>query len=235
MKGITHLQKVLWEIYCEYTWIPNDEWYVLKPDRRYDWTTREYKYVGEKKVWYSRRSKEQWDFIRSKYYHLTNFEEYSGTLEEFISYLEPTAYNGRRILRSKPKPEKKYLKKYSKWRGYREERTKYQKKEHHKRKELSEHERVKREWRKKKKDPRDQHSWRYGSGKYKRYSCKQGHKAERRDIKMALKERDWTKPIKGIWYSDEEEKEWDFILPDNAWDDFIEKDRKNFIDPWDWY
>jgi hypothetical protein len=236
MKSITHLQKVLWGLYCQYTWIPNEEWSILKPDRRYNFAKREYEYVGEKRHWYSRRSKEQWDFIRSKYYNLTEFENCTSSVEEFISYLEPaSSWNGKRSTRSAPTPSKPYnYRKYGRYcrygrGGYCETRTKYQKKEEHKKKELSEDTVRKREWKKKVNKSKSNPEYSY---KRKKDCIEKGNRAERRYVKTKLGSSYFGQHFPG-WkicgtngcYKEYEETDWD---------NYIDRDKRYWASSWDW-
>ncbi len=105
MKQITHKEKVMWELYCEYSYIPEDVWYVERSRPRYEWDeeAKRNQLVGwdtylEKQ---SKRSAKQWSFIHSKYHYITKvdpiYTEDELELEGFINKLEHRDYMGRCI------------------------------------------------------------------------------------------------------------------------------------------
>jgi hypothetical protein len=106
-------------------------------------------------------------------------------------------------------------------------------------KELTLEEINKREWKRKKSLSRDKNPWTYGGGKHKKFSCKHGHRSERKEMKQCLKKGDWEAYSKSYptWIEDPDYdiiSSESFYLP-NEWDDFLQRKRKNYIDPWDWY
>lgn len=111
----------------------------------------------------------------------------------------------------------------------------FKRKKHHKKKELSEDEIRKKEWKKKVKNPRDQHIRRIGKGETKYYR-KRGHRAERSDIKQVLKTKNWEQYFESSTnFETKDETSWEYNYPENDWDNFLEKDRKDFINSWDWW
>lgn len=89
---------------------------------------------------------------------------------------------------------------------YRQKRG-YIKQDFHEKKQLSEKEITRREWRKKVKAPRDQGT-RFYSGRYKRLATKAGNRCERRFIKAQIKDLDH--------------------------DEYFNQPKRHWANPWDW-
>ncbi len=194
MKQVTHYEKVMWGLYCDYSYIPSDVWYTER--NKYEWYTDEdgecrSKIIDSYPVQRNRRSAAEWSFIHSKYHYITKVDPiYTGSLEDFISYLgkDKTRYGNP------------YKYKYNNWNfrfshqcgkhTYRWRCTSgrpsgYQKKPHHKKKELSDHAIAKKDWREKKNLKKDKAKayWKRGAGKYyKKFSNKLHRQWERRMI-----------------------------------------------------
>jgi hypothetical protein len=190
MRTITHYQKVMWGLYCEYSHLQKKKW-----STSYNLYNTDGEFQKTIVNNYERRSNEQWDFINAKFYYITKIDPiYEGTKKEFADYLEPyvTYWGGLRHKKS-PYDETKPntaspLRRW--WRGYGwmlrryPQRSKWQKRPSHVvKKVLSEEEIQKREWRKKVKDPRDQRfhkKYRGCKTDYKFYN-KKGHRAFEKD------------------------------------------------------
>ena len=122
---------------------------------------------------------------------------------------------------------------------YRQTGGAYVKQPHHKKKELSEDQIRKREWRKKVKDPRDQDHKKNYYGRKKPY-IRSGNRAERRATKMKLKSGDWKNYPRGFWEQRWDESKQDFYdswylcYPENDWDTWLSRKNREWVDPWDW-
>ena len=221
MKQITHYQKVMWGLYCEYSYIPSEVYFK--------WSLFYGKYVR-----HGRTSKEQWDFINSKYYYITKVDPiYSGTLQDFREYLEYRTWGGKH--RRSPYDYKKSNHgsrcRYYSWRyGCHENSSSYRRKPHHKKKHLSEDEIRKREWKKKKKkDPRDQDHKRNYYGNKKPY-VKSGNRAERRAMKSKLKSGEFHAHYAKLCGTNGIYK---YHVPSD-WDNFLGRKKREWVNPWDW-
>jgi len=186
----------MWGLYCEYSYIPSETCYH---DRCYN---NGNKWVHYKEA-HTKRSKEQWDFLHSKHYFITKVDPvYSGSVENLGIYVEKRGWNGKHI-----KSPYNYKKDTwsSRWRWTNGETSKYKRNLEHKKKELSEEEIQKREWKKKFRKDKAKTYYRRGAGKYyKRLSNKMHRSFER---KMIHYER---------------------------YDKLHEVDYKFFLDPWLW-
>lgn len=162
MKTITHYQKVMWELYCEYSHLNKKKW-----STSYNLYNEDGEFQKTVVNHYERRSNEQWDFINAKFYYVTKIDPiYGGTKKEFADYLEPyILWNGKVKHKASPyeKKETNYasLRRRFSWFGWRKRRypsrSKWQKRPKHvKKKVLDEKEIAKREWREFKKDRRSQ-------------------------------------------------------------------------------
>lgn len=243
MKQITHFEKVMWGLYCEYSYIPQDVWYVKKTRWRREWDEEAKHYHSVNEGTYlekkSKRSAKQWSFIHSKYHYITKVEPiYSGTLQDFNDYLEYVTTWGARTHRRSPYDYKKSGYGYSGrrrwWRGGEPNSiAKWGKKPPHiKKKTLSEEEIHKREWRKKVKDQRDQGSRFYGGG-HKKRALRSGNRAERRYVKASLQSGDWSGSELEWWtkYPDDSYRD---ALVISDWDLYYDKGKRHWVDPWDW-
>lgn len=186
MKKISHYQKVMWGLYCEYSHLEKERW-----STSYNLYNAEREFQKTVVNHYERRSNKQWDFINSKFYYLTKIDPvYDGTKKELADYLEPpTDYRGNVRHRSSPYDETKRnpaspLRRHWHWYGWMQrrnpKRSKWQKRPSHvQKKVLSEEEIRKREWRKKVKDPRDQdfHKKYRGDKSGFKYGTKRAHRA----------------------------------------------------------
>jgi len=256
MKQVSHYDKVMWGLYCEYSYIPSNLIYTKR--YRYDWCdVLDMRVVKdsylEKHV---TRSAKQWSFIHSKYYEITKVEPiYFGTLEDFIDYLEYRC-GWRNTYRKSPYNYKKNGwhfkgsaqcgKNTYRWRyKYNEEKTKYEKKPEHKKKTLTEEEIRKREWRKKVKDPRDQGAAHWKCKRKESYVTK-GNRAARRSAKQKLEKSDFR-------YYSKSSTWWDYRLcighdfngeciheivewnpPKDDWDTYSDDPKRQWVNPWDW-
>lgn len=211
MKEVTHYQKVMWGLYCDYSYIPEKRWFVWRKRTRWNSETKTYDFVGDYKEWKNRRSNEQWDFIHSKHYYITKVHPvYSGSLNDFREHLE----NGKRSPYNYKKNAWHFKhshrcgKRSYRWRWTRGERTKEQKKpDHVVKKTLTEEETRKREWKKEKNDPRDQ-GRRFCTGSHRKIACKHGNRAERRRTKQDIHRSDW--------------------------DNMLSRKPQEWVNPWDW-
>jgi len=257
MKQVTHYNKVMWGLFCEYSYIPAKVWYTEK--NKYEWYTDEdgesqRRIVGSYPVKHVERSSAQWSFIHSKYYYVTKIDPiYGGELGDFISYIDPAEYNSYSLRRRNP-----YIYKKNQWNPYSHQcgkntyrwrytsgkAQKYQKLSHHEKKELSEETIKKREWRKKVKDPRNQGS-RYYSGSHRKVACKIGNRTERRETKSQMKSTKWEYyPKSSIYWETSDctceccynyrDMQWDYNYPENEWDKYFNKTKRYWVDPWDW-
>lgn len=146
MKTITHYQKTMWRLYCEYSYI-NSEVYYTRTFCCIDNCYRTMRSI--------RRSKEEWDFINSKYYYVTDIDPvFSGSKEDFINHLEKRTWMGK-VLSG---PSAFHSISYGEHWDRRGRNSGFKKQLHIEKKELSDKELNKRAWRKKVKDPRDQGS-----------------------------------------------------------------------------
>ena len=166
---ITHAQKVLWEVYCGYTW-SRPEVYCRNT------------LFGI--VEYTRYSNAQWTYFHQQYYRCTKVEKiYSGSFADFIKLITNSNYKN---------PYKK--KKYGRWWRHRYYRlylpSKYQKKPHHTKKILSEQEISKRDWREKKQFRRDKAkpNWHNGRKTYYKHLSNRMH---RQWVREKLKHQDF--------------------------------------------
>lgn len=217
MHRVSHEEKVLWEVYCQYRKIGKTLRFNFNP------------YTYDLSPGFHRISGEGWDFLRRHHYYCVKiWKVCDWDFDTFVDKMENGVNN----------PYGKYAR-FDRRRktgnpGVR--RRKYRRKKHHKKKEWSEKAELKKEWRKSKKDRRDQHRSGFGSKSYKKFSIKKGRRAERRDIKTALGREDWSEYGRGWWIpANEGENSWEYGYRDNPWDNFREKGRKNFVDPWDWW
>jgi len=156
MKQVSHYDKVMWGLYCEYSYIPCDVWYTKETIWRWEWDEEAKRNHnvnrGTRRVEHTKRSAKQWSFIHSKYHYITKIDPiYDGSLENFKNYLEFKTRGGRH----RSSPYKKY-KSFGFWRRRPEGQDSYKKQPHHKKKELSEDTVRRREWRNKIKDRRNQ-------------------------------------------------------------------------------
>lgn len=230
MKQVSHYNKVMWGLYCEYSYLKPEVYEYTPP-----WTGRV--------EWRVRTSKENWDWIHSKYYYVTKIDPiFNGSVEDFRRYLEYRTYrNGHR---RSPYNYKKNMwssgqhqcgKRTYRWRWTCGERTKEQKKPKYvQKKTISEEEVRKREWKKKVKDPRDQGT-RFYRKKRRQNSCTLGNRAERREVKAELKLKDW-KDYGPRWWSQEygHEMIWNYHCAPNDWDSYSIKGKRAWVDPYDW-
>ena len=148
-------------------------------------------------------TKEQWDFINSTYYYINSYMNlYPYSKNHYIEDLKDGS--GRSS-----------FKKRTKSLSFKLHKSNFKKK-----KILSEKEQLKRDWRNKKKDRRDQHTKRY---RYRSIERNQ-NRSERRRSKELLKKGDWKSYEDKLAY-----KEWDsnndqgfrYNYPPNEWDDYI--------------
>ena len=114
----------------------------------------------------------------------------------------------------------------------------YRRQKHHEKKVLSEKEILKREWRRKVKDPRDQ-----GSNLTKRNGWtllqRDSNKVERRKVKIKIKSKRWeTYPESSSYWElrcngdcirCETSKIWEYNYPDNDWDDYTHPRRRESL------
>lgn len=205
MKKVTHLEKVLWELYNEYNQIPEEIYLVSHHvDREYIrdrngqcLPNRYGSIIKRYSRKYCRRSKEQWNFINKKYHQITIIDPiYGGSIEDFINYLE---YNvdswSCSSKRRSPYEQKeswssnKWGRRWRRW-GLRQKYakhetcTKYQKKPEHQKKYISEETQQKNDWREKKGFARD----------YRRMS--RNHSSSHRQFKKACTSRVWRRITK---------------------------------------
>jgi hypothetical protein len=104
MKPVSHYDKVMWGLYCEYSYIPQDVWYTREPIHERVWNEEKersfYIFQGRyREERHTKRSAAQWSFIHSKYYYITKVDPiYTGSKQDFVNYLEyRTAWrNGHR-------------------------------------------------------------------------------------------------------------------------------------------
>jgi len=112
---------------------------------------------------------------------------------------------------------------------------------HYEKKELSEDEIRRREWRRKVKDPRDQSL----DKAHKKYICNYGRRQERRYVKNKLKQGIWEKyPNSRLYWEtnrvcngeccDHIPESWDYNYPSNEWDSYYDRHRSSFVDRWAW-
>lgn len=133
----------------------------------------------------------------------------------------------------------------SNWDRNPQENGSFRKQAHHKKKELSEETKKKREWKKKLKDPRDQDRKGNYYGNSKPY-IELGNRKERRNVKQRLNKSDfryWGKSSTfwdygfciGHDYNGEcikEIVEWN--PPKDDWDVYSDHPRRQYVNPWDW-
>lgn len=145
---LTELEKVLWQYYCQFSHIENayEEYERPKP-----WSSNPWEYVT-----YYRLSTKAHDFVNSTYHILIHYYDLDASKDWYIKYLcrKYTQYIN-------PYRKKNSIARWST--GYwqrrieaREKVTRYRRRPEHTKKELTEKEIAKRDWRKKIKDPRDQ-------------------------------------------------------------------------------
>lgn len=107
----------------------------------------------------------------------------------------------------------------------------FRKAEQHKKKILSEEEIRKREWRKKKKDRRDQGS---NLDQRKGWTCLQrdSNRSERRGVKAKMQSGKWEAYGKTYWTGEDQ------MTPEfskNDWDNYIHPHKREHLNPWDYY
>jgi len=246
MKNVSHYNKVMWGLYCEYSYIPTDVWYETK--YVYEWIGDLKTVKRSYQVKHGRRSAAEWSFIHSKYYYITKIDPiYCGSLEEFATYL---VANGRYSYLKNPYKYKKngwHFKGSSqcgknlyRWRYTSGNPSKYKRNIDHKKKTLSEKEQVKRDWREKKKVRKDKSktfkSWSNRSaGKYYKKLSNQMHRTKERE---AIKKLKFDLYTKGWWeervHNDGPTNSWEYNYAINDWDSFYIEDYKYYLDPWMW-
>ena len=147
MCRIDQFEKLLKQCYCYYKTIPRkEEVFYLKKSKK-DPDTGNIVFYSVKEIRYS-RSNEQWDFINSAHHHFTRTLSLCDWKRgHFIDYFEANypAKIGRKISKKIKNKEKRPTHNYKE------------------KKEISQKERIKREWRKYKKDRRDRHIKKYGN------------------------------------------------------------------------
>lgn len=205
MYKITQTQKVLWELYCEFSWIPEDVWFTEHPKYDYVWNEdgsfKELKTVGSYREKHTRISSKQWDFLHSAYHKCTQVlgivtESFQQFANRFLNgFSNPYKYKAKWDSR-----------RYYGWWKRRENPTKYRHQFYHEKKELNEKQLAKKEWREKKfvKDKRKSYWYKGRKTYYKRLSNKNHRRWSKQEIKL---------------------QNYDL------WD----KEYKFFADPWDWY
>jgi len=243
MKEVSHYEKVMWGLYCEYSWIPSDVWYEKKWKWGYAWNEEEarntYQALHQYEVECTKRSAAEWSFIHSKYYHITKIDSiYAGTLEDFIEYLKPVENtrwknpynykkNGYGFRWANRCGKNRY-----RWRYTNGVRTKDQKKlPHIKKKTLSIEEINKREWKEKVNKEKRKPNWSY---KRKKDCISKGNRAERRHVKSTLQSGDWSGSQLRWWTHDEDERAWECHLVVSDWDSYQDRDKRYWASSWDW-
>src|SRR3990172_12428721 len=86
MKKVSHSEKILWKIYCTYTYIPEEVWYETRSSLKY--VEGKCVFNGTYQVRHSRRSKEQWDFLHRTYHYCIQNLICSCTFKEYDKYIE---------------------------------------------------------------------------------------------------------------------------------------------------
>lgn len=173
MKQITHSQKVMWRLYCRFS--------------HYPLVRLEGFWGSYRDVW----SKEAWDFLHSNYYYVTQIDPvFSGTFKEFCDYF---SYDRWTVRRKNPYNYKKtWVSRRQGWgdthrypisRWDHAKSKAYRRKPHHKKKEVSDKERDKREWKKRKCKNKTRHCYHDLEKAVRKYS----HRQERRYVKSCLK------------------------------------------------
>ena len=122
-----------------------------------------------------------------------------------------------------------------KWYGWYDKSTKYVKQSYHEKKELSEHERIKRVWREKKKVRKDKAKPYYGNGRRKwgrKWRNKLCRTKARDRLHSIVKEAYGPRWWEDRAYLDGMENAWELHYAENDWDSFYVDHYHDFIEDW---